>query len=785
MSRYHRPLLSLLILVLLGGCAAWQRHDLNQRHGTAEVRERIQERVAGLEYHRDIQPIFDKRCVICHACYDSPCQLNLTNYEGLDRGASQNKVYDGARLLAANLSRLLIDAGSTAEWRQKNFHPVLNERRQTAEANRDGSVLYRLLQLKQEHPLPKTSVLDSTQFDFGLDRAQQCPRIEDMPGFEKNQPLWGMPFGLPGLNSTEYYTLSQWIEQGSPVQRLLPPDVRYQRAVADWEAFFNQESLKGRLVGRYLFEHLFQASLHFSELPPGMFYRMVRSRTPSGQPIQEIASRRPFDDPGTETFHYRLQWQHSSVVAKRHMPYALDSLRRDKWQQWFFDTDYDVNGWPGYAPTVAANPFVAFRDLPVRSRYRFLLDEAHFTIDGFIKGPVCRGQVALNVIDDRFWVFFVDPDHQQLLIDGDFLARQSAHLSLPAERDSTVLSLGSWRHYSQLQQGWLIAKGEHFREHLPATLRPDLKLIWDGDGDNGNAALTVFRHFDSATVSRGLIGTDPRSAWLIDYSLLERIHYLLVAGFDVYGNVGHQLITRLYMDFLRMEGENAFLFLLPEEIRHQERALLYREVSEEALRYVDESWLPNRVEPAIQYRSDKPRHELLGLIKQHLADVLDNRRNLDSAAVSSETLAHLNRLSVQQGSHLAVMPEMAVLTLKTAGGDRLFTLLRNSGYKNLNSLFNESQRRLPAEDTLTVTTGITGAYPNAFFRLHETDLPDFVAAIAALQTEADYRGLMDRFGVRRTATDFWQHSDRVHALYRRQTGLLGYGLLDYNRLENR
>jgi len=48
---------------------------------------------------------------------------------------------------------------------------------------------------------------------------------------------------------------------------------------------------------------------------------------------------------------------------------------------------------------------------------------------------------------------------------------------------------------------------------------------------------------------------------------LECIHYLLVAGFDVYGNIGHQLSTRLYMDFLRMESEFGFLALLPEETR--------------------------------------------------------------------------------------------------------------------------------------------------------------------------------------------------------------------------
>ena len=49
----------------------------------------------------------------------------------------------------------------------------------------------------------------------------------------------------------------------------------------------------------------------------------------------------------------------------------------------------------------------------------------------------------------------------------------------------------------------------------------------------------------------------------MDYPILERVHYLLVAGFDVYGKAGHQLSTRLYMDFLRIEAELEFLAFLP------------------------------------------------------------------------------------------------------------------------------------------------------------------------------------------------------------------------------
>ena len=37
-------------------------------------------------------------------------------------------------------------------------------------------------------------------------------------------------------------------------------------------------------------------------------------------------------------------------------------------------------------------------------------------------------------------------------------------------------------------------------------------LIWSGDGINPNAALTVFRHFDSASVAQGLVGNKPKTA---------------------------------------------------------------------------------------------------------------------------------------------------------------------------------------------------------------------------------------------------------------------------------
>ena len=142
-------------------------------------------------------------------------------------------------------------------------------------------------------------------------------------------------------------------------------------------------------------------------------------------------------------------------------------------------------------------------------------------------------------------------------------------LELPASEGSDNLRLLHWSHYSKLEKEFLAAKAAHELETYPNGRALTLDMIWDGGGVNQNAALTVFRHFDSATVVKGLVGDDPKTAWVIDYPLLERIHYLLVAGYDVYGNAGQQLFSRLYMDFLRIGGEFNFLYFLPPRGAHR------------------------------------------------------------------------------------------------------------------------------------------------------------------------------------------------------------------------
>ena len=306
------------------------------------------------------------------------------------------------------------------------------------------------------------------------------------------------------------------------------------------------------------------------------------------------------------------------------MPYALSPARMDKYRRWFLGRDVRVGELPSYAVEVASNPFDRFRELPMDARYRFLLDEAQFFIMNFIKGPVCRGQMAVDVIEDQFWVVFVDPKANAEAIQGDVLLRQAEQLTLPAEQGSDSGLLVPWLKMARQERSFLQTKSQVLSKSFGnGQAKLDLSLIWDGEGRNRNAALTIFRHFDSASVVQGFVGAPPKTAWVIDYPLFERIFYLLVAGYDVYGNVGHQLNSRLYMDFMRMEGEFNFLVFLPQALRESTALYWYRGATGEAREYVYGKNAYLDAESAVPYRSSDPQRELYELLRQRLAPVLD------------------------------------------------------------------------------------------------------------------------------------------------------------------
>src|SRR5207253_1857184 len=102
--------------------------------------------------------------------------------------------------------------------------------------------------------------------------------------------MGGMPWGLPAIDPQKHATLESWVLAGAPgpsadaqrtiasPQRTARTTVEPSQIISAWEGFLDAEDLRGQLVGRYVFEHLYSANIHFDE-NPGESYRIVRSRT--------------------------------------------------------------------------------------------------------------------------------------------------------------------------------------------------------------------------------------------------------------------------------------------------------------------------------------------------------------------------------------------------------------------------------------------------------------------------------------------------------------------------
>ena len=794
-------ILLVLVVLMFSGCSSYKPTEITgQPKVDYDLLLNLPEHK--ISYNDAVRPVLARRCVVCHGCYDAPCQLKLSSFEGLQRGASTIKVYDGARIKAIEPTRLGIDAKTVQEWRKKGFHTVLNEQdKKDNVSNLENSVMYQMLRLKQLNPQPRVGLL-SDDVTTSLDRKQVCTTGENFEKFSKKHPMWGMPYAMPNLSDEDYDLLVQWIAQGSPGPEKAQPSPMAQMQIDSWELFLNNSDLKQQLVSRYIYEHLVQAHIHFKGTSDREFYRLVRSSTPPGQPVDEIATVRPYDDPGP-VFYYRLLRYQPTVVIKDHVVYEWSDQRMQRYKDLFIKPDYEVRQLPSYDLAIASNPFKVFEAIPPISRYRFLLDDSHFFIEGFIKGPVCRGQIALDVIDDQFWVFFMKPRPSMVTVQPEFLDASQKYLNLPAASgDNSLRIYATWKKYLGLQRDFMARKDtimeEKFNGQDVIDINKAVDYIWDGDGKNPNAALTVFRHFDSASVSFGLVGNYPKTAWVIDYPTLERIHYLLVAGFNVYGNVTHQLTTRLYMDFLRMEAENQFLLFMPVSKRTEIRNSWYKGMTKRVEKdFKDSQKVTMSLDTVKGYRTDNPKKEFFQLLQKHLGkmagppDEINRCDGKDCFRGESETERKIDEAMRQMtkvhGARLVVIPDVSFVRIRDAknpGSAYAYSLVHNKGYSNITSMFENEDNRDRSQDTLTVTKGLTGSYPNFFFELDASEVDAFAKRFASITDREEYEEFVGLYGMRRTNIAFWELSDWFQQ-WAVDNQPLQAGIYDLNRYRNR
>ncbi len=726
-----------------------------------------------ISYTRDVQPIFDRRCIACHGCLGSPCNLKLDSYAGAARGAFGMNPYTDH---VSAYPRTDMDAAdSLAQWRELGFWPVLSpetpdDAAQTEPRDRrDGSLLLRFLEAGNAHNQPgfPRAALASAyakRFEYA------CPSTPDAAeALLAKNPAMGMPFGLPAIDADDYATLLRWISagaQGPSAEELLAAaeSVRPDE-VAHWEDFFNDPDPRHRLVARFIFEHVYLATIVLAESPDERF-RLVRSSTPPGEPVDVIGTDLPYDDPyahaDVERFWYRLQKLTQAPMQKNLFLWRLAQTDRAELEQLFFGAEGPGANWPEAAPLDPpwglGNPFSVFRTIPAEARYRFLLRYAETITSGVIYGPVCNGQTATYAVKDHFWVFFVDPAAD------------------PSVQDPK-LGLDSWDKMMDRSVFGNATYVEAYNEAL-AGLRPqgwDIDAIWDGDGDNPNAWLTVMRHDTNVSVMTGGRGGTPRTLWLMTYSGLERMYYDTVADFEYWAGDPSKLETLLFFNYLRQEFEDNFLMLLPAGAREAVRNTWTQGIGRLGLELIpfdaDQDAASNA---GAEADPQQALRQVIDAVEARFAPAIagpPDRLNPDTKPDTDPTARiasvedwerALSTLTVVQGQPFTrFMPSVILLRLDGDQSARVYSLVVNRVYESQYTLVFQDGQALPELYSLSAYPTIVNGFPNLFVHLDLERAGAFLADLRKVDSDEAWEGFKARYAILRNSAELWPFYDWI------------------------
>src|SRR5262245_20518300 len=85
---------ALVLLVCLAGALGCSQQSLVPAGSTGPALPMAQALDRPVAFDQDVRPVLERRCAVCHGCYDAPCQLILTSAGRPVRGATQQPVYD-------------------------------------------------------------------------------------------------------------------------------------------------------------------------------------------------------------------------------------------------------------------------------------------------------------------------------------------------------------------------------------------------------------------------------------------------------------------------------------------------------------------------------------------------------------------------------------------------------------------------------------------------------------------------------------------------------------------
>jgi hypothetical protein len=320
----------------------------------------------------------------------------------------------------------------------------------------------------------------------------------------------------------------------------------------------------------------------------------------------------------------------------------------------------------------------------------------------------------------------------------------------------------------------------------------NLDFLWH-DKKRNSSLLTVYRHFDSGSVHKGALGGLPRTLWVVDYPVLERIYYSLVAGFDVFSGTTQQVMIREYMNRLRIESESNFVDFLPKNVRRKTFDNWYIGNTAQLVT----NYELTKVETAVEFDTENYKEELalqainkFGLKKDEINYSTGNKfgpevlKQVDTKEEIERAFSYLSKSIIPSDIIAYDIKYINLVHMRIKMNDGkflMYSMVVNRWHNNVSFMVKEESRLNPEKDRLNFVEGFIGSYPNMYFDIKQSELINFFELISSYSKENEaYFNDMKTFSVNRSAPEFWEVFDWFQNSYY-ESDKLNSGLFDLNR----
>jgi len=739
-----------------------------------------------VSFTKDVKPIFDEKCVACHACYDAPGQLDFRSAKAIERGAMKIDAY-GSRRDPIESTYLWNNPGKTMEeWRERGFFSVTEGGR--------SSILGKMLALGHANPVkPNERFPDEIQINV-VTRQNHLPNKYEIDGYVAEFPQEGMPLAVSGLSDAEYEKVMTWLEQGAPFDYVAPEITAEEAAQIDkWEQWLNAKDLRSQLVGRYFFEHMFLASFRFEDRDDGNRFILVRSATPPGEAPD------PLDEPGPANFpvdgpvYYRfIQSDETACVKMTRLQFLATDEKLERFQDIFYEEDWTVDELPGYTDAERHDPLGTFSAIPPKARYKFLLAIVWYHRGFTTHGPGCYRDLATDALRDVGWDVYENPETSLYVTDPVYRAEVDPILSMMAyPKDDMHFILG----FQSYQKRRAAASKRALERRKKSGHRAAMTDIWRGDQPDDLPLTVAFIHGESGYVVEGnwVPSHLPKTVSVQDLATMEISLYGSAVNYNQFGSMLEQLAGRSVFGVQRTVAELNFLRFLPREARRPLFDKWYHgPLTKEILATSGVDVGPDDTIPTdIDYSTDDPVREFQEKLLEYLGPRVNTEDPINrpeagdggdadrvTKALRSIVLAAREQKPTWR-KFKTFLPEAVFLRIDSPGQEpAIYTMTHDRDFESKSFLNVILQHEVPKNAKVSIMKGAYTSYPHFMFRIDESEIEEFASTLIDIVT-----ALVERWGVRRSSPDFWPVLNSVTD-YMKRTMPRRAGTFDINRYEN-